>query len=177
MLKLCMFSLLVMLVKTEVDIEQFYGKWMLIKMYPKGMVSMSTKCKEYAISKSNNTEQCQCGNRNNVPLLEVKNLVDDIKTVYLVLTVNSSAEVESTLQINCTCDGQLEGQIIFRPMNENYFIMYQHYFGPGYLKETNWAFILVKKIPSATELKAMYKYDDLSDRQGSALCLPALYDN
>lgn len=165
MLKLCILSFLVVLVN---------GKWMPIIIYSNNPAPILTKCAEYEFANKNNSEECQCGDRNNVPVIEITNLRDNTKEDGPILIVNSSAEVVSSLQLNCTCAGQPKALSTVRVMNANYFIKYDSEFSAND-QYSNRAIIFVQQLPSAAELKAMTEYDDVIGKQGTVLCLPVLY--
>lgn len=167
-------------VKSEVDIEWFIGKWYPVVQYPQPMFGVVCHTIDFQLKNSDN---CTCGDKGAVPVVEhFVQLVEKPHTPQYTapaIIVDKSEEVADALQIQCKCGEEDKPHEVFRKINEIVFVVYSTPLSLKYFKgEPNQAVVAMKKVSKLSQLREVLKnIDDLSPRKPTYLCDPNYFVN
>ncbi|KPI94172.1 hypothetical protein RR46_06623 [Papilio xuthus] len=119
---------------------------------------------------------CSCGNQTAHLVTSEKGPTDTPARSIIMptLVVENIEEVAPALELKCKCDGEIKRQVIFRLINDNYYVAYEkHPQNVHTIEEPNTANLLVKNVTTTAELKQMIaSIPDLKNRSTGIMCDP-----
>ncbi|KAJ8719779.1 hypothetical protein PYW08_011954 [Mythimna loreyi] len=161
------------------DIENIYGDWMMVALYPAS--TNEAVCIRFSFNQSPVSVQCVYDDGRKAHSVQVSMMTETgelLERYSMPMTlVDTPKEVMPALNIGCKCGKEeVNDHAVARLVDDNYFIMYHYVPTPvGATRtdktEQNAAYLFAKIIVSEPKLfDVMTSIEDLRDREGAVMC-------